>query len=193
MHRAIRHTKTLFAFTLFCSFLSSLVYAVGFKILDLFCFPAGTRTVGRLRTAESRKSVARHCAFPVLRDIFFVILPSSVFQPSCCVRSPISNQIRFWFLISGEVPHIRWTWLDFVDLGARITWPCLRIRWMKLTFVTRILHHLASQEFRTEQRAFNTVQLIPMKWRQLTTISRLKDGAYWLKIFFPRCVIMQEM
>ena len=135
----------------------------------------GPRTVGRLRTAEWRKNVARHRAFPVSRDTFFVILPSSAFQPSCCVSSLISNQIRFWFSISGKVPNIRWTWLDFVDLDARITWPCLRIRWMKLTFVTRILHHLAFQEFRTEQRAFNTLQLIPMKWRHVTAISRLKQ------------------
>jgi len=85
-------------------------------------------TAGRLRTAEWRKNVARHCAFLVLWGIFFVILPSSVFLPSCCVRSLISNQIRFWFLISGEGPNIRCTWLDFVDLDARITWPCLRIR-----------------------------------------------------------------
>ena len=91
-------------------------------------FPTGTRAAGRLRTAEWRKNVARHCAFLVLWGIFFVILPSSVFLPSCCVRSLISNQIRFWFLISGEGPNIRCTWLDFVDLDARITWPCLRIR-----------------------------------------------------------------
>ena len=139
-------------------------------------FPTGTRTVGRLRTAEWRKNVARHCAFPVSRDIFFVILSSSVFQPSCWASFLISNQIRFWLiLISGKVPNIRWPWLDFVDLDARITWPCLRIRWMKLSFVTRILHHLAFQEFRTEQRAFNTLQLIPMKWRHVTAISRLKQ------------------
>ena len=40
------------------------------------------RTAGRLRTAKSRKSVARDCAFP-----HFVIQLSWVFQPSFCVRS----------------------------------------------------------------------------------------------------------
>ena len=34
------------------------------------------RTAGRLRTAEWRKNVARDCAFPILRHIFFVTLPS---------------------------------------------------------------------------------------------------------------------
>ena len=32
------------------------------------------RTAGRLRTAEWRKNVARDCAFPILRDIFFSML-----------------------------------------------------------------------------------------------------------------------
>ena len=46
----------------------------------------GNRTAGRFRTAEWRKNVARDC-IPNLTRHFFVILPSWVYQPSCCVSS----------------------------------------------------------------------------------------------------------
>ena len=90
------------------------------------------RTAGRLRTAEWRKNVARHCALPNLRDIFSPFLPSWVFQPSCCVSSLLLEREKGKQLhrpIKLITKRFRALWYFFNEYG--MTFNCVNKKMLK--------------------------------------------------------------